>query len=409
LQTYNIDKSESIDLSSVEFPAFEIPEKVPLGTNREITALPPEDPQNNSLFFRAQKWKRLALRREIIPTKEANFCHRGIAPIVGPDGVTTSRLTVDVLKSKNERFGYSGLFTCGNIWLCPVCASKISEKRRIELNQALKVADEKNLSVLHKVLTAPHHLGDSLDDLAAKMVHARRLMQHRRPWKRLVSDFGIVGNIRALEVTHSFDNGWHVHFHVLLFMERQFSEVKEIRKQCLKNIESMIYGMWKDACLTAGLGAPSEEHGVHLNDHADDYIGKWGCEHEMTKAHIKKGHEGSLTPFQFLDEYGAGDDRYKAKFIEYAKAFKGKKQLVWSRGLRDLLKMEPEISDDELAEMEDPDSDIFARIPAAVWGVVAKREKMGELLEVCRFGEEALFYYLNNLMITESERNYEKE
>jgi len=397
LQIYTIDKSESIELSGVEFPAFEIQKNDPLGTNREITAPPPEDPQNNSLFLRAQKWKRLSHRREILPSKEANFCHRGIAPIVGKNGATSSRHFVDVLKSKNDRFGYRGLFTCGNIWQCPVCASKISEKRRIELNQALKVADEKGLTVIHKIMTAPHHLGEALKDLSEKMGHARRLMQHRKPWKRLAAALKIVGNIRALEVTHSWQNGWHVHFHVLLFINKKFDSETEKRKQELQILEGMIFEMWRDACLSAGLDAPSREHGVKLSDHADDYVGKWGCEHEMTKAHIKKGHEGSLTPFQFLDEYGAGDTRYKGLFREYAKVFKGKKQLVWSRGLRDFLSMGIETSDEDLVDQDDLDSILFAQIPAKVWSVVAKKEKMGELLEVCRSGEAALSEYLNNL------------
>ena len=395
MRSYTIDKSESIDLSSVEFPSFEPLEKDPLGTNREITAPPPEDVENNSVFLRLQKWKRLAIRRKIIRSKEAFFCHRGIAPIIGPDGATSSRQYVDILKSQNDRFGYSGLFTCGNIWQCPVCASKISEKRRIEMNQALRAAEAKELTVLHKILTAPHHLGERLGDLGKKMSHARRLMQHRKPWKKLVDKFGIIGNIRALEVTFSWDNGWHVHFHVLLFMKAKFDPAT--RKQSIKNLEGMIFEMWRDACLSAGLGAPSREHGVKLNDHADDYVGKWGCEHEMTKAHIKKGHEGHLTPFQFLDEYGAGDERYKGLYLEYAKEFKGKKQLVWSRGLRDELEMQAEISDEEIAQADDPDSDPFARIPARVWLVVAKKEKQGELLEVCRKGEEAVADYLNDL------------
>jgi len=164
-------------------------------------------------------------------------------------------------------------------------------------------------------------------------------------------------------------------------------------------MEEMIFKMWRDACLSAGLDAPSQAHGVRLNDHADDYIGKWGSEHEMTKAHIKKGHEDSLTPFQFLDEFGSGDERFRGLFLEYAKAFKGKKQLIWSRGLRDLLKMEPELTDQELIEKEDPDSDLFAQIPASVWAVVARREKMGDLLEVCRYGEQALSDYLSNLIL----------
>jgi len=395
LQTYTIGKLESIDLSLVEFPASGTHRKSPLGTIREITQPPPEDHQNDSLFLRLKKWQRLAIRRLIIPTKEANFCHRGMAPVIGPNGLRTARREVDILKNKNDRFGYQGLFTCGNIWLCPVCASKISEKRRIDLNQALQVADEKGLFVIHKILTAPHHLGEGPDELVKKMCHARRLMQNRKPWKRLCASQGMVGNIRALEVTHSWLNGWHVHFHVLLFMSQKSQP--ETRKQSLINLEDIIFEIWRDACFSTGLDAPSREHGVRLNDHADDYVGKWGSEHEMTKAHIKEGHKGSLTPFQFLDEFRAGDDRYRGLFLEYAKAFKGKKQLVWSRGLRNLLRLENEMTDEEIMKKEDPDSILFAQIPATVWSEVAKREKMGEVLEVCRRGEQALFDYLNNL------------
>ena len=43
------------------------------------------------------------------------------------------------------------------------------------------------------------------------------------------------------------------------------------------------------------------QHGLDLADgtYADQYIGKWGVEHEMTKGHIKKGKEGGLTPLIF--------------------------------------------------------------------------------------------------------------
>lgn len=395
-KSYRIDKSASIEVAEVEFPSFEFtktdPQKSPLGTNREITQPPPEDAENNSVFLRAQKWKRLTIRRTIIQSKESIFCHRGIAPVISKGGINTSRPSVDVMKSKNERFSYRGLFTCGNIWQCSVCASKISEKRRIELNQALKVSDEKGLTVIHGAFTAPHHLGESLHDLIGQMCHAKRLMQNRKPWMRLSKMLGMIGHIRALEVTFSWDNGWHVHFHVLLFLKHKFRP--ETRKADLMNVQNMIYEMWKSACETAGLKPPSREHGVILNDHADDYVGKWGSEHEMTKAHIKKGHMGGMTPFQFLDEYGAGDDRFKAIFLEYAKEFKGKKQLVWSRGLREYLEIDPEMTDEEISNFEDPDDEPFAKISPEIWIEVAKREKMGELLEICRNGEQALFEYL---------------
>ena len=367
---------------------------VSFSTNREITAPPPGSDWNDSTFFRLRKWARHAVYRALIKTKAADFCHRGLVPLVLPNGKTIPRKFVDVWKSKQENFGYGGLFTCGSVWLCPVCASKIAEHRRIELTEALDVATAKGMKILHLTLTAPHHLGERLSDLLEKMVNARRLMLHRKPWKRLENALGLRGSIRALEVTHSWNNGWHVHFHVLLFISESLSE-EQIQEQ-----QKFIFDQWLSACLTAGLQAPSERHGVDLADgrSAGEYVGKWGVEHEITKAHLKKGRAAGLSPFDFLDKVLDGDDRYKALFQEYAKAFKSRHQLVWSRGLRELLKLDAEISDEKIAESQEPESELFAQISLAVWMVVLKKGKRGEVLEACRGGKDSLTEYLSRLV-----------
>lgn len=364
-----------------------------LGTNREITQPPPETSRNDSLFFRLRKWGRQAVYRRLIRTKAADFCHRGLIPIALPGGRTISRKFVDVWKNKSESFGYGGLFTCGSVWVCPVCASKISEHRRIELTEALTVAESKGLQVLHMTLTAPHHLGESLKSLLEKMAKARFLMLNRKPWKRFTKAIGLQGSIRALEVTHSWVNGWHVHFHVLLLIS------ENLTKEQIEFYKKNIFDQWLLACLTAGLQAPSERHGVDLADgrSAGEYVGKWGIEHEMTKAHIKKGNEGGLSPFDFLDRCMEGDKRYETLFKEYAKAFKSRHQLVWSRGLRELLKMEKEISDEKISESQEPDSELFAQIPLEIWSVILRKEKRGEVLEACRGGKRNLEDYLEEI------------
>lgn len=389
MQTYTIEKAESIDLSRVEFINSESSKKVPLVLIGKSVNPPPsvlgEKSEKESLSARLKKWSRHAAYREIINSKAANFCHRGVIP---------GRENVDILQTPAGRFGYGGLFSCGSVWLCPVCASKISEKRRIELGQALKVAEAKGLHPLHLTLTAPHHLGEKLDDLLEKMTHARKLMLNRKPWKRLAASLGLKGSIRALEVTHGDSNGWHVHFHVILIISEKLTEDQ------IQETKNLIYDQWLSASLTVGLQPPSLDHGVNLADGraAGDYVSKWGLEHEMTKAHIKKGREGGLSPFEFLDKYIEGDARYKGLFLEYAKAFKGRRQLVWSEGLRELLKMGPEQTDEEIADQEDLDSLIFAKLPLDVWRVILKQEKRAEVLEVCRYGHTSLTEYLRALI-----------
>jgi len=396
LQTYTIDKSESIDLTRIEFPFFEVPKKVPLGTTCEITQPPLTSARKDSLSSRLLRWGRMVVYQGLVETKRAKFCHKAIAPKILPHGNFEDRLFVDVLKSREgDRASYGGLITCGSVWNCPVCASKISEKRRLELAQALAVAESKGFDVWHLTLTAPHHMGESLDDLLEKMVHARRLMLNRKPWKRLMTLVGLEGTIRALEVTHSYLNGWHVHFHVLLIVSKQDQDDK------LKEIEEMMFQAWADACESVGLERPSRDHGLKLQDGkaAGEYVGKWGFEHEITKAHIKEGRDGNLSPFQFLDKVVEGDNRYKGLFLEYVKSFKGRKQLVWSKGLRGLLEMEEEISDEEIAEGIDSDFYLFAQIPREIWyQVILPMEKRAEVIEQCRYGEERFKEYVESLI-----------
>ena len=89
------------------------------------------------------------------------------------------------------------------------------------------------------------------------------------------------------------------------------------------------------------------EHGLNLvygktaQQVVSQYLCKWGVEHEMTKGHTKQGKEGGLTPFDLLRKSEYLDEPVHGRkpsewFREFAIAFKGARQLVWSRGLKDL-------------------------------------------------------------------------
>lgn len=142
-------------------------------------------------------------------------------------------------------------------------------------------------------------------------------------------------------------------------------------------------------------------HGVSLEDgsKAASYASKWGLEHEMTKGHVKHGREGGRTPFDLLRWYLSEKSPEAARlFTEYAREFKGRNQLLWSRGLRDLLALGQEATDEELAASQDEDASLFAEIPLNVWRIILKADRRGELLEVCRMGHDALFDYMTDLM-----------
>ena len=127
------------------------------------------------------------------------------------------------------------------------------------------------------------------------------------------------------------------------------------------------------------------QHGLDLADgtYADQYIGKWGVEHEMTKGHIKKGKEGGLTPFDLLqlsfeDELVFGR-KPSQLFKEYAAAFKGARQLMWSRGLKDVFGLR-DVSDDEIMDKVTDEAIKLNDVEDLVFRLLVKYKKYVEFL-----------------------------
>jgi len=304
---------------------------------------------------------------------------------------------VEIVKSK-DNFHYSNLMTCGSVWVCPVCAAKISEQRRIELSQAVLNWKKQGGYVSLLTLTVPHYSNQRLKSVVEGLTNSLRRLTNSRAWKSLSKEIGLFGRIRALEVTYG-QNGWHPHFHLLLFTYR-YNDLDELQARILE--------LWQDACQRSSLPKPNH-HGVKVDngDMAAKYIGKWGLAHEMTKSHIKKSNQG-YSPFDLLKIYlGISENGFfldnnssaaAELFKEYAKVFKGKRQLVWSVGLREILINDlADLSDQEAADLVDQDAELFARIDIDTWKIILSRELRGHVLEKCREGKPALDSYLSSL------------
>lgn len=287
--------------------------------------------------------------------------------------------------SEHGKAFYAGLETCGSVWECPVCASKISERRRAEVMAAMTSHRASGGAVLLLTLTNSHHYGDSLPLLLDGQSQAlRRMSGGTRAARRVYESMGCVGTIRALEVTNG-SNGWHPHSHVLLFVRAGLD---------LARVKMDFYALWLNACRLAGLSAPSFEHGVDVRDGAaaDRYVTKgvleskgWGLDQEMTKGHIKKGRASSRTPFDLLRDYKGGDKRAGALFVEYSNAFKGKRQLTWSNGLKDQFAIE-EATDKELADREEENAEHGCDLSKDDWHTVLAFGARAEMLEAFEQG-----------------------
>ena len=288
--------------------------------------------------------------------KQERVCHCGKFCIDPEEGVS-----VEIDASTGEA-KYKNLIKCGSVWLCPDCSYKISQQRKTELAEALKACRDKGLHVAMLTLTVPHYLGDELKALLKKMSKAKHaLWTNRNSREYLADQFPMKGHITATEVKYSDNNGFHPHFHILCFLDKQYSQ------EDLKTIESELYEFWAEKCVKAGLGKPNRKNGLDLKmgsnneDVLADYISKWGMASEMTQAHLKVGKKNlsSLTMWEVLDLASmekSAKDKYSYIFKTYAKAFKGRRQLFWSKGLKELLKVEIK-EDEEIANQEEENTE----------------------------------------------------
>lgn len=358
-----------------------------LGTNYEITA--PPNSLSRDTFSSNQALRRLklyqdqAVAREIVPEYRVSHCLRSMNP--GVRGV-------EIWKSL-EKAHYKNLQVCGSVWVCPVCAAKISERRREELVKAIKTWENRGGSVLMASYTVPHYAHQPLREVLEKFSKSRYLMHHRKPWKKLAG-LAIAGNVRALEVTWGC-NGWHVHCHEILFIKPETPYQHPLRWQ------AAIYMMWASACRSAGLNDPSMKHGVQVQDgqYAGKYAAKWGMECELTKGHIKHARGDNYSPWDMLRQYGEGRHEFGERFQEYAKAFHGKRQLVWSDGLRKLLGLGEESTDEELAIRAEEDAVFLGLLTRDYWHLVVQVEKRGELLQVAESeGWQGVKEYIRKLV-----------
>ena len=123
-------------------------------------------------------------------------------------------------------------------------------------------------------------------------------------------------------------------------------------------------------------------HGVDVRNgtYAAEYVSKWGLEEEVTKGHLKKGLNGSLTPFDLL-RGASTNNHFKTLFKQFADVFKGKQQLVWSKGLKDLLGIK-QVTDEELIEETEKTSVEVSELGDMIWQLVLKYEKRAHVLEL---------------------------
>jgi len=300
----------------------------------------------------------------------------------------------------------AGVVRCRSAWVCPICASQITETRRRELADALATwRDRFDGRVVMCTYTFQHHALMPLRGMIERLNTAFRAMKQGGAYGRLLKRYGIAGSVAAREVKHSQINGWHPHIHELLFAAKDAD---------VGALECELRHAWEVAA--AAVGLTMNQHGFKLDDcdqRIADYVAKWGHEPAWTEAEeISKGYvkvrgttqrdpEGHYTPFQLLRFAHEGDTDAAALFVEYAHATYRRAQIRWKKGFRQFLGLVEEKTDDQAIEEHEELGQVMVCLNASTeWPIIVGNDAVGELVAVLAMGDmQALCAFLEGFGI----------
>ena len=302
------------------------------------------------------------------------------------------------VKGNGSRVGFAGVVTCGSVWVCPVCNAKIQHQRAQELTTAIAMwMVGSGGRVAFVTLTMRHERADGLGEHWDRLQDSWKKVQMARIWKKWQERLGACGSVRAVEVTDG-KNGWHVHLHVLLF-------IQSLDDKKLLDFESWLSRKWVSAVRSFG-GDATEANGVDvraMESFSDERLAKYlskatdhvslGMELTHTQGKTARKSHSTFPHWQHLSDIrDVGDAEALARWTEFEQASKGRRALTWSRGLRKLLlAQDVEKTDEEIAE-ESAGDETLLTIPGEAWdALVADRPQiMPMILSAAEKGSQAL-------------------
>lgn len=262
-------------------------------------------------------------------------------------GVLQAGQAVTLQAAADGRVLWRGLASCGLTWECPVCQMSIKAGRAQQIGTLVEWHGKGGAFVLS--LTVRHGLGADLRRMRKGIADAWRGMARGKPWQKFRDALGVLGTIRALEVTHG-RSGWHPHLHVL-FLCRPGWEAATMADG--EPVASWLLERWH-TMVARYLGAEhvgDDEYAIGFTPCTDGaYLAKLGL--EVSDPGAKAAKNGNRAPLEIARdfvEHHRGSDR--ALWRVYCLGMRGARQLTWSKGLRQTAGI-PDTTDAELAADE---------------------------------------------------------
>ena len=291
---------------------------------------------------RRRIWQLRALITDLTPGHRVGAC--GYRPIPG-------RAPAIYRHRETGHHFFGGVRHCGSIWVCPYCAARVGHTRAAELRLGIGHATEDGLSVTLLTFTAQHRVTHALKWLLGAATRTQRRLRGSRRWRTWAAAAGYRGAVRNLEVTWGAGTGWHPHIHALYVTDHPLSIESIATLRALYEAAAAVEGLYAGA---AGLTVTRGHAAL------GDYLTKlgrrrWGPAEEVAGSGLKQGHAGRLLPMQLAEMAGAATDPaeracYTRLWRQYVRAYHGRRQLFWSRGLRRLLRLGTELTDADIVD-----------------------------------------------------------
>jgi len=254
-------------------------------------------------------------------------------------------------------------------------------RRSLEIGCAVALAQDRGLSVGMVTLTMRHNRTQQLAFLWDALAKAWQRVVSGKGWTSDKTRAGYEGYLRAVEITHG-SNGWHVHIHALVFIERP---------EQLENLASGMWRRWSSGLVNAGLEDPLRiGQDWHLVEGpADDELSKYlaksvdngesiGMELTSTQTKHARTNFGTRPWWSLLaDVVELGDADALRLWHEWEQASRGRRQLTWSQGLRKQLGLNAEQDDESIASEETgTNADDLLYLSKSDWYDVVKQPQL---------------------------------
>jgi hypothetical protein len=335
---------------------------------------------------REVRWELLRLLWDVSQNRRVRSCRRSrIADVVGVRW-----------GGEGAGAGFSGLATCGSVWACPIDSAKIMARRSLEIGAGLLTWENRGGRLLMGTLTMRHNRGHALASEWDALRDAFASIRKSRVWKKWLGRLGSPGYVLVVEVTYG-EHGWHVHLHFVLLVDGgvNAADVLAFRSwlfakwgRCLQAVGMPgALAAGQDVHLVEGVAAASELGGYLAKSTAYGAAESLGRELMGTWTKKARGTHATEPAWRLAEQFGTtGDMELLELWHEYERGSKGRRQCTWSRGLRQLLDLGAEQTDEAIAAEQAGDTDLV-QITSDGWeSVLAARWPASRILDAVEAG-----------------------